>query len=253
MKKTIVIIIMLLLILQIVSVSALSASDAKENWEDAKEASVDARDIHRDAKADFAIDNNEENKQVVIDTGKDSMHAALNEAEAWLIWKREEANEDYNVPEDIKEDILNDVETNLEKIDELRTDVDDITTQLELGLVFLKMVGKYVELVADVARNSGNVWVYIANEYADEVEEYEEKLRDGTDDSEVLDKLDMAKDELETARDNIDNAGETYDEVVIGGMPLIKFQEGNSYLRAAKANLISAHMYLQQAYALMVR
>ncbi|MBW2991858.1 hypothetical protein KY345_01435 [Candidatus Woesearchaeota archaeon] len=248
MKKIFVIIVLVLLVLHTIAVSALTASEAKQDWRDKKQESKEKQEIHRDAKLDYAADKTEENKQKVIDTGKDVLNAALDEVEAWLIWKDLEIDENPEVPEDLKEEMKDDIDTNLAKIDELRADVDGITTQFELGVVFLKMVGKYIELLTDVARNSGKVWVHIGNEKADTIEEFEAKLRETTDDEEIIELLDDAKDELERARRNIDDAEEVYEEVRLPGTPLLKFSEGNSYLRAARANLINAHGKLNQAY-----
>jgi hypothetical protein len=251
--KKIGICLIILILFQAVAVSALTASEARQEWRDAKDVSRDAQETHREAKIKHAGDKTAENEQEVVDTGKVVLNAALDEVEAWLVWKNLEAEENPDVPEDIKQAIKDDVDANLDKIDELREDVDGITNRLELGLVFLKMVGKYVELLADVGRNSGAMWVHIANTRADTIEDYEEKLRDSTDDADVIELLDNAKDELEIARRNIDNAEDTYKLVKVPGTPLIKFAEGNNYLRNARLNLINAHKHLNQAYREMVR
>lgn len=257
MKKILTAIFVLaVLLFSVFSVSALTSSEAKQAWFDAREASREAQEDHREAKVDYAADPSPENEQALIDAGKIVLNAALDEAEAWLVWKNLEVGENPEIPDDLKENIQEDVETNLAKIDELRADVDGIDTRLELGLVFLKMVGKYTELLADVARNTGMVWVHIGNTYADDIEAYEADLRESAESMEdneaVIEKLDMASDELENARENIDDAEETYGQVVIPGTPLIKFAEGNNYLRNARGNLILAHSYLEQAYRLMV-
>ncbi|SES76203.1 hypothetical protein SAMN04488587_0844 [Methanococcoides vulcani] len=246
-----------MLLLQPIAVSALSSSDAKQAWHDAKQASIEAQAEHRDAKIDWAADKTDENNQKVIDTGKDALNAALDEVEAWLIWKDLEVEENPGIPDDLKETIQEDVDVNLVKIDELRVEVDGVENRFELGVVFLKMIGSYFELVSDVARNSGFVWIHTANEHADTLEEYEVKLRgvaEGMEDNElVLEKLDMAKAEIEDARANISNAEEEYEQVRVPGKPLIKFSNGNNYLRISRGNMLSAHGYLNEAYGLIVR
>lgn len=258
MKKALIVFLLIsVLLLQSIAVSALTASEAKAEWREAKQVSKEKQQAHRDAKIDFAGNNSEENKQAVIDTGKETLHAALNEAEAWLIWKQLEAEENPDVPEDLKDDINEDVEKNLEKIDELREEVDDVEGRVELGIVFLKMVGKYFELLTDVSRNSGKMWVHIANKRIETIEDYEEKLREtaeGMDDNEeIIEKLDDAKDDIEEAKSNIEKAEDSYGQVKTGGRPLIKFAEGNNYLRTAKTNLLSAHTNLNQAYRQILR
>ncbi|MBU2561443.1 MAG: hypothetical protein KKD17_04030 [Nanoarchaeota archaeon] len=257
MKRTgMVFILTLLLVLQVAAVSAMTAGEAKNAWLTTKRHSVDMQDQHREAKLAFAGDKSEENRQAVVDTGKAVLYAALDEAEAWLAWKKLEAQENPEVPPDVLESIENDVEANLDKIAELRTDVDAVENQVQLGLVWLKMLGKYFELVSDVARNSGAMWVHIADTKADTIEDYEAKLRETAEEAgneAALSHLDDARSELEIARRNIDNAESTYKLVKIPGTPVLKFAEGNNYLRAAQANLINAHMHLDFAYRELMR
>jgi exonuclease VII small subunit len=134
-------------------------------------------------------------------------------------------------------------------------DVDGVETRLELGLVFLKMVGKYLELLADVARNTGYVWVHIANTYADKIMDYEAQLREAAESIDnndaIIEKLDLALSELESARSSIDYAENEYQQVIIPGTPILKFANGNQYLRTAKNHLISAQGNLKQAFRLL--
>jgi hypothetical protein len=252
MKKIIAIFMVMLMMLTI-TVTAISASDAKQEWLDQKQVSLEKQETHRQAKLDWAVDKTDENNQIVIDTGKEVLHAALNEVESWLNWKTLEAEEDSRVPDEIKENIADDVQTNLDKIDDLRLEVDNVENKLQLGLVFLKMIGKYTELLADVARNTGYMWVHIGDTYANKIDQYEDKLREkANDNEEVIEKLDLANEELERARDNIDTAKGTYQKVRVPGTPLAKFSEANNYLNAAKANLIVANKYLTEAYGLLL-
>ena len=254
-------ILMAVLVAVLVVLSAVSAAanagDAKQDWLDAKDVTKEKQQLHQDAKLALVADNTPENQQKVVDTGKDFLNAALDEAEAWLDWKGAEADEDSRVPDDIKQRISDDVQANKGKIADLRVEVDAVNNQVELGLITLKMIGKYFELLADVARDTGLMWSHVADTHADKIEEFEQKLRttaeemDNNDD--IMAKLDNAKSELETARRNIDNAKSTYELVKVPGTPFLKFAEGNSYLRAAQANLINAYGNLNQAYAMIVR
>lgn len=253
-KIGITVLIAVLVVLSAVCVAA-DSSDAKQNWLDAKDMTSGKKEAHQDAKLALVGNNTPENRQMVVDTGKDFQNAVLDEAEAWLDWKQAEAEEDSRVPPEIKKDIINDVEANKEKITELRTDVDNVQNQLQLGAVSLKMIGKYFELLTDVARNTGNMWTYIADANADKIETYDGKLRSAAENIEnndaIIEKLDNAESEIETARDNIQKAKDTYQEVKVGGTPFAKFAEGNSYLRAARANLVSAYANLNQAFILI--
>ncbi|MCP3682397.1 MAG: hypothetical protein GY861_06865 [bacterium] len=257
-KKILAVLLIFLMCLQIVAVSALTGSEAKQAWQESKIVSKDKQAAHRAAKIAFVANRTDlDLKQEYIDTGKESMHAALDEVEAWLVWKKVDAEENVEIPEDLKDTIIADADANIAKVDDLRTDVDGIDTELEMGLVFIKMVVSYLELLTDVARDTGKVLVWVGNERLDTSDAYEAELRavaEGMDNNEAtIAKLDTAKEDLEKARGNVANAEDSYDMVVVGGTPLIKFGEGNSYMRTARANLLSAHANLNQAFALISR
>lgn len=255
-KKLLLICMFLLLILQPLAIAASNSMEAKQEWKDFKEISLEKRQANNEAKTAYQGNKSAENEQEVIDTGKEVLYAALDEAEAWLIWKNFEVEENDEMPDDLAHAIEADVETNLAKIDGLRAEVEDIDNRLELGVVTLRMVGKYFELLTDVSRNSGKVWVYIADKRADKLEEYEEKLRtaaeDIEDNTEILERLDTAKSEIAQARENIDAAEAAYENVQMPGTPLIKFAEGNKHLRDAKLNMLNAHTNLRQAFRVIL-
>jgi hypothetical protein len=249
-KKLVTILLIGLILLQSFTAFAQSSQETKQAWYEAKESSRSTQKVYRDAKIAWAANKTEENNLELIESGKETLQAALDEVTAWLVWRGLEVEENSEIPDDLKQAILDDVEANLGKIDKLREDVEGVENRLELGLVFLKMVGKYLELLTDVARNTGYVWVHIANSYADTVEEYEAKLREAAqdiaDNDEILDKLDLALSDLESARENIGNAEEEYARA-----PVLKFANGNQYLRIAKNDLIRAQTNLKQAFRLI--
>ena len=257
MKKSLITIFCIVLILmQVIAVTALTSIEAKQSWMDAKTVSKEKQTLHQAAKINFAANKSAENNQAVVDTGKAVLNAALDEVEAWLNWKKAETEENTIVSPDLKNTILTDVQTNLNKVTSLRTDVDSVKTQLDLGLIFLKMVGKYSELLTDVARNSGKVFVEVGNSELTKADGYEAKMRTAAETMPnkdlIISKLDAAKAELAEARTNVANANNKYNEVVLPGTPLIKFSEGNNYMRTAKANLLSAQANLNAAYLLML-
>lgn len=257
LRSTIITVLLLaLLLLQPVAAGAASASDAKQAWYEAKQESFEAQEAYRNARTRWAGDKNPENNQEVIDTGKEALNAALDESEAWLLWKDLEAEENPEIPEELKQSIHEDVAVNLEKIEELRGEVEGVQTRVQLGATYLKMVGKYFELMSDVARNTGSMWVHVANTRVDTIEEYEATLREAAEGMEnnedIIAKLDMVKSDLRNARANIDSAEAEYAQVRLPGTPLIKFSNGNNYLRIARNNMLSAHRYLNEAYTLMV-
>ena len=88
MKKQLVTILLItLILLQPLHVLALTSSEAKQEWYDAKQSSREAQREHREANIAWAANKTEENNQKVIETGKEALHGALDEAESWLIWK----------------------------------------------------------------------------------------------------------------------------------------------------------------------
>jgi hypothetical protein len=245
-----------LLLIQPMNISAQTASGAKQVWYQAKEASRAAQEALRKANLDYAASKTEANNQKVIDSGKAALKAALDEAEAWLNWVELEVKENPEVPADLKDVIRQDVASNLAKIVVLRGEVDAVQNRIQLATVFLKMVGKYLEVVSDVARNTGLVWVHMADSYASTVEEYEAELRGkavgSTNEKEILAKLDEAKGGLAKARTNIDSAEAEYLQVKFPGNPILRFSNGNQYLRIARNSLLAAHSSLRQAYRLLM-
>ncbi len=254
MKKLLAILAVSLFLMQ-ASAFALSEQEAKQAWYDSKDASKAANETYTAAKIAYAADKSEENKQAKIDTGKALLNSALGEAETWLICKDLEVKNNPEVSQELKDTIAADVETNLAKIDALRAEVDAAETEFELGVVFIKMVIKYLELVADVARNWGLAVVELANSRLDTADTYEQQLRDAAEtisgNDEIMAALDGAKADLGEARSNVEKAEASYREVVIGGTPLIKFSEGNNYIRAARSNLLSAQAGLSTAFMLI--
>jgi len=235
------------------SAFALTASEARQLWLDAKSASIDAQATHRQAKVDYAANASPENNQAVIDTGKDVLDAALDEVETWLNWKNLEATKNPEVPAYIKESIQSDVTDNLATINDLRSEVDAIETRLGMGIVFLRMIGKYAELLADVAHNSGLMWSYIVSNRTVTVANWETELRAiAGGDAEVIAKLDLAKTAIESAETNVANAEAQYELISVPGTPLINFANGNNYLRIARAELVTAAGYLRQALVLLL-
>jgi hypothetical protein len=256
MKKTwLVFVVIVSLLFQVGVASALTAGEAKQAWLSVMQARISADASYKQAQLNWASDKTPENDQKVIDAAKTVLSAALDEVEAWLEWKNQEAKES-DVPEALKINIADDVKVNLAKIETLRGDVARIKTRVDVVGVFLKMVGSYVELLADVARNTGAVWVNLGNKIADKTADYEIKLRTTAnglvDNAAILAKLDIAKSEIDLARTQINAAETAYKAVVIPGTPLVKFAEGNSYLRQAKVNLQAATEQLQGVFNLIV-
>lgn len=246
-----------LLLSGVFAASALSASEARQDWLDKVKIRLEKDSVHKQAKVDYNLNKTSENEQRFIDTGKDLLNSMLDEVESWLNWKSLEADESAVAPSDIKQNIKDDVDKNLAKIDGLRTDVENVKTRLELGLVSLKIIGAYVELLVDVSRNTGSMWVYIGNERIDRAEEFEAKLRASAEsrdnNSDLIAKLDIAKAELGTARAKVSMADSAYKLVVTPGTPFIKFAEGNGYMAQARTNLLNAVVQMEYVLNTMAR
>lgn len=255
MRKTAIFLCLILFILPFVFASEVS--DARQNWVDIKAENKKLVQAHQQAKQKWHGNKSDEYNQNIVNTGKDVLNGALDEAEAWLMWKKVEAQNNNFVSNELKNRVQDDVDTNLAKIDELRTEVNGVETQLQLGITWLRMIGKYLELLTDVSRNSGLAWVEVANAHADRLDNYEGKLRAAAEsmdnNAEILNKLDLVRDEIDSAKNNIDNANLVYEQVVVGGTPLIKFNEGNQYMRTARLSMMNANVNLRQAFNMVVQ
>jgi len=240
-----------LLLLCVGVVSAVTIGEARNSWLNAKEMSVAAAAEYFAAKTTYNTDPTEENKQEMTEDGKALLNAALDEAEAWLVWRDVVAQESDVISDELKADISTDVATNIAKISALRTEVDSVDTLLNLGVTYLKILGKYSELIADVAKNVGKSWCEEVGIIAGKLEDYESKLRAIADtleeNTDIIAQIDDAKSELSTARANLNSAKGRYNEIKYPGTPLLKFAEGNSNLNAAKANLLEAQIALTTA------
>jgi len=255
MKKTFFTIAVIAMILgPVITVSAIE-SGSKSAWLSAKEASKTAKIVYNQAQLDYTTNKTPENQKAVIDTGKEFLQKALNEVEEWLLWKNTEAQNDPRATDAIRSSIASDVEKNLSKINNYRQEVNEVTTQIELGVETLKLIGGYLELLTDVARNVGALWVQIGNNLLSQASDSEAKLREAAmklnDNADIIAKLDQAKQELSTAKTNVNSADAVYKQVKLPGQPLIKFGEGNSYLTSARSNLLSAQQQMYQAFLLI--
>ncbi len=119
------------------------------------------------------------------------------------------------------------------------------------------MVGAYSELLADVARNTGKMWVHIAGNILDTAESYEIKLRTAAEkksnNSEIIAKLNTAKSALDSAQNSVSPAKTSYEQVKVPGTPLIKFAEGNKNLRSAQKSLKTAQQNMTEAFQLIIK
>ena len=258
-KKILSFVLIFLLILQIITISAISSGQAKQNWVNSKQTTLNAQESYRNAHARYVGSPNEQNLQLKLSATKNTLNSVLDEVEAWLIWKEEEANENIdNVPEELINQIKTDIQINKAKIESLRVEVNAISSEPEANLVLLKMVLKYTELLTDVARNTGKLVVFRANEIIETTEKYEQSLRSEAQNFQnnvekffFISKLNLAKASIAEAKQNVNKAEQSYELVIIGAKPLVKFHEGNQYLRTARANMISANQELKNALELM--
>jgi len=252
MRKLLILLALLSLLLPTFAANAASAEDARQTWQNAIAARLSADVAYKQATEKYQKDKTPENDAGVIDAAKAALRSVLNEAEAWLNWKNAEAQANPYASDEIKQNIGADVNKNLAKISGLRQEVDAIDNRIEVATVFIKIAGSYVELLADVARNTGAVWVEWGNKLIATAESLEAKLREAaTDNTPALAALDKAKTELTESREHANEAAAAYKLVTLPGTPLIKFAEGNKHLRLARLNLLTAQEYLAEAWRLI--
>ncbi|MFA5188802.1 MAG: hypothetical protein WC460_05570 [Patescibacteria group bacterium] len=247
-------IIVLFLLFSLLALPVLAQTES--DWLNAKSRTISAQAVYKQAQADYKADKTPINEQKLISATKDVLNAALNEVEAWLKWKNNEAKNNPDAPADIKNDIESDVNKNLAKIADFRIEVSGITTQAQAGIVFLKMAVAYLELLTDVARNTGAMWVEIGKKQISQSSNYEVKLRVAAEkisnSSEIIRILDSAKGKITEAQNNVNLAESAYKVVKLPGTPLIKFNAGNNYLRLARSNLLEANSELLFALKLLL-
>lgn len=255
MKKIILSFIAAALMLGPASALALE-SGSQSAYEEARSQTQQAGAVYTSAKTTYQSDRSAENSAAVVETGKDYLQMALDEAEAWLLWKNTEAQNNAYVSSGVKAQISSDVAKHVANIDNFRNEVDAVNNQVELAAVTVKMVGAYAEFLTDVARNTGAVWVSTGDAIVDKVEDYEARLRsaaEGLDNyNEIIAELDLAQAEIAECQSNINAAEESYQNVVINNKPAVNFSEGNQSLLAAKADMQQAHTHLEQALNLIL-
>lgn len=257
MTKTIVLSLIIGLLIGLLPAVALmqSQEQAKQKWQNALQSRQTAANKYQQDRGNYLSNRSPANEQKYINSAKKMFLAALDEAEAWLEWRKTADQANSEIPDNIKESIKNAVDANLAKIDPLRVEVREVTSQLEGQAVFLRMLSRWTELLADVARNTGYLWVYQVEQRIETTERYESQLREkvkySPNKSDLINKLNLAKNEIASAKNNVSLANTAYNLVVMGGIPLIpitKFVEGNDYLRQAKLNLLNAHSQLEFVY-----
>jgi len=233
-----------------------SAADAGQAYLAAQQKRLTAEQAYKTDLAAFNADKTPENEKQAVTSGKVLLSAWLDEAQTWLEWKDAQAQEDANLPQNLRDDIHSDVAKNLEKISGLRQDVDGVETLGQGVLVFLKMIGAYGGLLADVARNTGAAWVIGGNKILANADAYEVKLRTAAEkknnSAEIIPKLDMAKSALAAARNNVNAAEAAYKLVVTPGTPLVRFADGNRKLNQARLDLLSAQAQMAGALSLII-
>ncbi|MFH1789960.1 MAG: hypothetical protein ABH832_02740 [bacterium] len=236
---------------------AATEGEVKKEWFDARANRVSADSSYRQARVVYAMDRSVENDRKVVDAAKKTLLAVLDEAEAWLKWKNIEAKNNPEVPDSLKASIEQDVNSNLSKIMDLRKDVNNIKNRIDVGVVFINMIGSYTQLLTDVARNTGLVWVHLGQKRIDTSKNYEAKLRSAalklSDNDEIIKKLDTAVEDIFLAQEKVNSSKKSYEAVNLPGMPFIKFAEGNNYLRGAKIDLINAQARMVESFNLIIK
>jgi hypothetical protein len=256
MKKILIIVLLGVFCLQTSNALAISDSSAKQDWLAGMKARVAKEEIHLTAKNTYKDDSSEENNQEVIKTGRELLAAVLDEVDYWLIWQKVKAENNSQVSSELQRKILDDVEKNQLKVEGLQKEVSEIDNRIELGVVFIKMIGSYLDLLTDVARNSGLAWVEVGYRLISVGVDYENKLREATEDIEdsagIISKLDEAKTKLSEALEHVKVANGYYEKVKVPGQPLKNFTNGNVEIRNARNSLLSANQLLIESFKLIL-
>lgn len=230
------------------------SASAKAAWQAAKDTRIVDIGAYRDAQMSYAKSKSSADELTLVTATQAALNAILDEANAWLEWKGTEADESQ-VSADLKATVKADVAKNEAKVQALRGDVGVANTRAKTAAAFLKMVGSYVDLQVDVARDIGLVWTDEAKARLAKLEDYESKLRAaaaGTaNETAIVAALDQAKGDIDSASAKIDAAAAAYKAVVTPGTPFAKFAEGNADMREARKDMLDAADELQQALRLL--
>lgn len=231
--------ILFILLVVFSSIAYADLNYAKQKW-------IDDVVYHEKTKIEWqaaqklvAESNTPENVQNVIDKAKISLNAGLDAAIAFFEFQKEKLT-GVDISENLKDIIRNDLDENIGVAESLKTDVGNIKTRLEVGLVTLKIVDKYLDLLVDVMRDSGLVFVEKADNRYDKLNNFrdkvESKIPEGKEDD-YKDLLDKVESNMNEAKSNIDGAEAKYKSIIQKQGSRIAFQEGNNLIRQSNQNM----------------
>jgi len=235
----------LIVILLFSAVVFASVEDARLKWLDAKEKSLELRQEWQEAQRLVAANNTPENTANVIEKAKASLNSGLDEAVAFFEFHKEKlTNED--ISSDLKSTIESDINKNIDIANGLKNDVDAIKTRAEVGIVSLNIIDAYLNLLVDIMRDSGLVYVEKANLRVGKLEEWRDKLNEKIalapeDKKAELNRLmDDLNKNLDYAKQEINDAETKYRSITKKEGSGIAFAEGNTLIMKSRSHMVLA-------------
>ena len=231
--------VLLILLVVFSSVAFADVNDAKQKWIDAAAYHEKTKIEWQEAQKLVAESNTPENTQNVIDKAKISLNAGLDSAIAFFEFHKEKAAS-ADISDSLKNTIRSDLDENIAVAQGLKTDVNNIKTRLEVGLVSLKIFDKYLDLLVDVMRNSGLVFAEKSNDRYDrliKIKGIVESKIPADKKSEYQDLLNKVDNNLNEAKNNIDSAEAKYKTITQKQGAGVAFGEGNNLIRQVHQNM----------------
>lgn len=226
-------------LLVVFSSMVFAHGDLKQEWIDAKAVHKEARDVWKEAQVLVNSVNTPENVRNVIDKAKISLNAGLDEAIAYFEFQKDKLL-DSDISDDLKVVIQADIDNNLGIANDLKNDVAGITTRLQIGIVTLKIVDKYLDLLVDIMRDTGLVFVEKGNNRHDKLDNFRDRIESNipadskSDYQELLDKI---ENNMNEAKSNINSAEAKYKSITQKQGSGVAFREGNNLMRQSNQNM----------------
>ena len=248
MKKLFLIAVVLLLFS---SFAFADLESARLKWLEAKETHLGLQQEWRQAQLLVAANNTQENIENVIEKAKAALNAGLDEAIAFFEFHKEKLTS-ADVSDELKATIESDLNKNIDVAEGLKDDVNAITTRAEVGVVSLKIIDAYLNLLVDVMRDTGLVFVEKANLRVEKLEEFRDTLQEKVDiapedKKEDLDKLmESLNVHIDEAKSAIDSAEEAYNSITKKEGSRIAFEKGNTLIRQSRSHMVLAFQDIRQ-------
>lgn len=235
-----------------------SIADARQTWLEARETHIELQQEWREAQQLVARENTPENVENVVNKAKVSLNSGLDEAIAFFELQKEKLTT-ADVSDDLKQTIESDLNKNIDAAEALKDDVNSIQTRVEVGITSLKILDAYLNLLVDVMRDSGFVYVEKARLRVEKLEQFRDMLQEKVNlapeskKQELEGLMDDLNKNIQDAKDNIDEAEDNYKSITQKEGSRLKFQQGNTNIMQSRNEMLMAFQNIQQIVQVLRR